>query len=264
MRTTAPWLSLSIVAALAATASSAEEIPWTKGVYAALAESRSSGKPVFVDVWAVWCVPCKEMDETTYREREVVEAMRAFVPLKVDQDSSENFCERHDVVALPLVMFLDGEGTEIGRRRGLQARRELLEAMEYVRDGYSGYLWAIGRADEDPEAGAAAAEYLLHAGNSARAVSLLRQAVKNAPDDRAGGLALILGETQLEAADAKAATATFKRLADDAAAKAEIRAQALEGLARALQKRGQEREAALALERLQREFPDLAGAVAPP
>ena len=109
----------------------------------------------------------------------VVQSMRDFVPLKVDQDSSEVFCERHNVEGLPLVLYLDGEGREIGRRMGLQESESLLESMQVVIDGYADYLEQIERAKE-PDAAEAIASYLTSAGNPSGAVEILRRALKSA------------------------------------------------------------------------------------
>jgi tetratricopeptide (TPR) repeat protein len=183
--------------------------------------------------------------------------MAGFVPLKVDQDSSVNFCDRHAVEALPLVLFLDADGAEIGRRAGLQSAAELLPAMGAVRGGYAAYLDAIARAKDDPASAESAARYLTGTGNPERAIGLLRRALKAAPPERADALALALAEAQLAPGEAKDAANGFTRLAEAAAAP-EIRAGALDGLARAERERGRTEEAERALRRLREEFPDRA------
>jgi thioredoxin-like negative regulator of GroEL len=256
--------ALGIVASIVAAAAPAAEpapIPWTDRVQVAFEQARATGKPVFVDAWAVWCAPCKQMDETTYRDPEVVEAMTGFVPLKVDHDASENFCTRHDIEFLPLVLFLDADGDELGRREGLQSPAALLAAMGSVTSGYADYRDAIARARESAEAAETAARYLVLTGNPGRASDLLRRALKSAPPGKADALALGLAEAQLGAGEARAASAAFARLAD-AEGPPEIRARALEGLVRAERERGRAEEAALALARLAAEFPDRAAGLA--
>jgi thioredoxin-like negative regulator of GroEL len=203
------------------------EVTWGRNLKAALAESAASGRPALVDVWAIWCVPCKQMDETTYRDPEVVRATASFVPVKVDHDVQELFVERHRVEALPLVLFLDAEGREISRLAGLLSAEELLEAMGHVRDGYASYLEAVERPN-DPAALGALGSYLLAAGNPERAAEVLRKAVK--------GLA-------------------------DGAADREARGRALEALVRAERARDREEAAAQALARLRSEFPERAAAL---
>ena len=251
----------ALLLALPASAADTEGgIPWTAKIKGALAESTSTGKPVFIDVWATWCVPCKHMDDTTYVDPAVVAAMKEFVPLKVDQDSSEIFCENHNVEGLPLVLYLDGEGREIGRRMGLQESGSLLESMQIVKEGYASYLEAIDRAKE-PEAAQALASYLVSAGNPAGAVDLLRRALKAAKgSEQAETLALRIAQAQLEDGEIKSACAGFKKLADGAKGQ-EVRGEALVGLEQAHRERGRTEEAEQTMERLRKEFPELAAEI---
>lgn len=246
----ASLLGAGLLGGLAPPTPAGEEIPWTEKVNHAFAEAKSSGKPIFVDVWAVWCVPCKRMEETTYRDPAIVRAMTGFVPLRVDHDAAETFCERYDVEALPLVLYLDADGHEIGRQAGSIETGELLETMNAVRSGYSAYLAALAQTDKSAEATTSVANYLVHAGNPQRAITLLRRAIKDAPlPQQAKSLALGLAEAQLGAGDAKEAAAGFRKLADDAT-EPEMRGRALEGLVRALRERGRDTEAESVLEGL--------------
>ncbi len=63
---------------------SAAAIAWTPYSEAAVAEAVAAGKPVFIDSYADWCIPCKEMDGRTFNQPEVIAASRGFVMLKAD------------------------------------------------------------------------------------------------------------------------------------------------------------------------------------
>ncbi len=226
----------------------AAEPAWIEDAGDGLARARQEGKPVLVDIWAVWCAPCKEMDLTTYRDPEVVSELERFVPLKIDADRAKNFIERYRIEAYPTVLFLDGEGKEISRLTGFIEAKEMRARTRAVADGYAEYRQLGARGNE---AGATAwlGRYLLAAGNPEEACRQLEKALKRTPAAEREGLELDLARAELAAGDAKRAAAHFASLADGGSTR-EIRAAALEGLADAEEQRGREDAAQAARERL--------------
>lgn len=158
---------LPVLVALAASAALAAEeggIPWTDDVKKAFAAAKQEGKPVLLDTWAVWCAPCKLMDQTTYKDKTVVEAALRFVPLKVDADVHKTIIQRYQIDAFPTVLFLDGEGREITRLLGFVDAKKLLPALQTVARGYPDYMKMMAGGN-DPDAQSTVGRYLLAAGN---------------------------------------------------------------------------------------------------
>ena len=72
---------------------------------------------MIIDFSAEWCAPCREMDEITFRDADVVkEAEKSFIMVKVDLTRNdaghERLVARYRVRGVPTVIFLDGQGRE--------------------------------------------------------------------------------------------------------------------------------------------------------
>jgi thiol-disulfide isomerase/thioredoxin len=108
------------------------------GVAAALAEARSTGKPVFVDFWSPGCKGCEKMEEVTYRSPAVLDELAAgFVAVKYNTKQPEPALRLlNDGRALlwsPTLVVLDPRGTEVRRLVGYVPPDELVAELELGR-----------------------------------------------------------------------------------------------------------------------------------
>ncbi|MBF0634016.1 MAG: thioredoxin family protein, partial [Nitrospinae bacterium] len=80
-------------------------------------QAKSAGKPVIVDFTADWCLPCKELENFTFPDKDVVELSKSFVMLKADVTTGgspevESLKKKFNVAGVPTIVFLDKSGVE--------------------------------------------------------------------------------------------------------------------------------------------------------
>jgi thiol:disulfide interchange protein DsbD len=102
---------------------SANAIAWIPYSEERLAEAAGSGRPVFIDSFADWCIPCKEMDKLTFSRPEVIAASREFMMLKANLTISgdarvREFTKKYGIKGVPTLIFLRPDGREIEELRG--------------------------------------------------------------------------------------------------------------------------------------------------
>ena len=112
-------------------------IAWSHDFEEGMAQAQESGKPVMVDVSATWCPPCKLLDETVFSRADVAEASTGFVPIKVDGDKHPDIRDRLGVTGYPTIVFLRGDGTDLGRSTGAVPYDVMLEAMAKAHEKFA-------------------------------------------------------------------------------------------------------------------------------
>ena len=105
----AGFVVLGLGSAWAGSATRAGPIAWLHDEEQAFSESKRTGKPVLVEVWAEWCTACKLMDRNTWSDPAVQrEVRRRFVPLRIDftdeTPASSARREVYGVEGLPTVL----------------------------------------------------------------------------------------------------------------------------------------------------------------
>jgi thioredoxin:protein disulfide reductase len=102
---------------------------------AVLKQARAANKPVLIDFSADWCVPCREMARTTFRDPAVIEAAGHFVRLQADITERNNrnseLAMQYGVRGVPTTVFIDKHGRVLRREVGyLNSRRFLFDLRE--------------------------------------------------------------------------------------------------------------------------------------
>jgi thiol:disulfide interchange protein DsbD len=113
------------------------EVQWQK--YDA-ATASTTGKPIVIDFFATWCIPCKELDEKTFSETRVAKDLDRFTRIKADLTNGDDpivkeLTKRYAIVGVPTVVFIDSSGHEQQQLRltGFEKPEQFLTRMQQVK-----------------------------------------------------------------------------------------------------------------------------------
>jgi thiol:disulfide interchange protein DsbD len=100
----------------------------------------AANKPVVIDFYAEWCLPCKELDVRTFTDPRVVREMNRFVRVKADltlanDPKTQALAKQYEIVGVPAVVFLDERGQEIRELRlnQFEGPDDFLKRLQQVR-----------------------------------------------------------------------------------------------------------------------------------
>jgi len=103
-------------------------LPFLENDYAAArAKAVRSGKPLFVDVWALWCHTCLSMKNFVLTDPQLAPLAERMIYLAVDTEhpSSAAFVKRFPITSWPTFLVLDGEEKVLARWTGAMSAPEL-------------------------------------------------------------------------------------------------------------------------------------------
>ena len=118
-------------------ADAAEGIQFHRGTWnEALAQAKEENKLIFLDIYASWCGPCKQLKKKTFSDSEVGEYYnKNFINAAFDGEKGEGamLARKYRISAYPSLLFIDGNGNVIGKALGYHSPNEIIElANKYL------------------------------------------------------------------------------------------------------------------------------------
>lgn len=101
----------------------------------ALKQAQKDNKPIFVQTFASYCLPCKVMQRAVFTDEDLAEYFNEnFINYKVDMDGVDGgtFGVAYGVQTLPTLLFFSPDGQVIENTVGFKTKEELLAWGKYV------------------------------------------------------------------------------------------------------------------------------------
>lgn len=113
-----------------------QEIKFSQLAYKqVLAKAKASHKQVFVDAFATWCAPCKELRKTTFKDAKAAAYFnRHFINFSVDVEKGDGveLAKTWQVEGLPTLLIVDENGKVLANHTGYVDGNGLMQFAQEV------------------------------------------------------------------------------------------------------------------------------------
>jgi thiol:disulfide interchange protein DsbD len=125
------------VAAYTLIPSGKSEIVWAPYSENAASASLTGSRGMIIDFYADWCIPCKELDASTFTDPKVISASKSFRTFKADMTKSlspevEALRNKYNIAGVQTVLIIDSTGKESDRVTGYIDANEFLKILNKV------------------------------------------------------------------------------------------------------------------------------------
>lgn len=111
-------------------------IQFHKGTWnEALQLAAKQGKPIFLDISASWCGPCKMLKARTFPNEEVGKFYNAnFINMEVDGEKGEGveLARKYRIQGYPSLIYIDSNGQLIAQTAGYRNPKQFIELGKKV------------------------------------------------------------------------------------------------------------------------------------
>ena len=153
----------------------------------------AAGQPVFLDVYATWCGPCRRLSAQVLPHPAVKRALRGYRVQRYDAERGHgaNVAYRYDVHSYPTLLVLNPDGVEIARIRersveGLARALDEWRPLAAIRGRFQEAGSGEGQGEADAAALLVRGVLLDHQGQPEQARALYDLAEALDPDDARG------------------------------------------------------------------------------
>jgi thioredoxin:protein disulfide reductase len=115
-------------------------VTWERYDEQTLAAAKNAHKPVIVDFYADWCIPCKELDQKTFSDDRVAAELERFTHVKADLTAPDSattqaLTKQYAILGVPTLVLIDANGNEVpaARLTGYEAPDAFVQRLRQVK-----------------------------------------------------------------------------------------------------------------------------------
>lgn len=103
---------------------------WGSDYQVAMAQAARTDRKVLVAFHMNGCAPCVAMERTVLRSERVRNALKAFVPIRVNVDEDRELANRFRVIATPMFAVVDARERLLARCEGFQRAEAFAQFLD--------------------------------------------------------------------------------------------------------------------------------------
>src|SRR5215831_3705999 len=183
--------AIALGAALTNVSQVPTKILWERDYQKAIERAQRENKSLIADMFTDWCELCKELDQQTFADRQLIRKMaNAYVWLKLNTETEDDGIRLQKEFAIftyPTVLVLDSHGEEVDRVARFLPATEFREKVESFTDdpeSLANLRKTVGAQPNLISARYALAEKLLERNNYAKAAQEFEKVIEVDPENR--------------------------------------------------------------------------------
>lgn len=106
-------------------------------------KANKENKLILIKFYTDWCVPCKQVDTVIFQnDKEIYDYLNEkYVKLSLNAEKEGSaIAKKYNIGAYPTLLFLDSDGTVLGKVVGTRGRDDYFEAIKTAGKSDVGYL----------------------------------------------------------------------------------------------------------------------------